>query len=345
MHYALLILTSALIQGSRADPIVQSSKDKVTYRGVDTGAVEHFQNIKFAHDTSGPRRFAPPLPFLPPPGSKIDASVAGPACPQTRDAMPPFFAETKEMSEDCLNLRIARPQGTTSRDKLPVVIWLHGGGVVKGSAYDPHFDPDNLITLSQETKTPIIYVALNYRLTIFGFARTPLLKDKKSLNVGIRDQRAGFQWIKDNIADFGGDPDRMTVFGLSAGGTFASMHLMAFGGEQGVPFTQVWSMSGPPGTALNMTSTATEDHTKTVALNVGCDQSQDIEMLSCMRDVPMETLLSAAMKHSVENFPPAGLFTFIPSVDDDMFPDRPSALYKAGRFVKGKLHTRSAYTD
>jgi carboxylesterase type B len=339
MHYTLLILTSVLMQGSRADPIVHSSRDKVKYRGLDTGAVEHFQDIKFAHDTSGPRRFAPPLPFVPPPGTEVDATSAGAACPQMRDAMPPFFAETKEISEDCLNLRIARPHGTQPKDKFPVVIWLHGGGVVKGSAYDPHFDPDNLVTLSQETKTPIIYVALNYRLTIFGFARTPLLKDEKSLNVGIRDQRAGFQWIKDNIADFGGDRERMTVFGLSAGGTFASMHLMAFGGEQGVPFTQVWSTSGPPGTALNMTSTATEDHTKTVALKVGCDQSQDIEMLSCMRDIPMETLLGAAMEHSVENFPPAGLFTFIPSVDDDMFPDRPSALYKTGRFVKGRSHS------
>lgn len=119
------------------------------------------------------------------------------------------------------------------------------------------------------------HVALNYRLTIFGFARLPILKDQKSLNVGMRDQRAGFQWVKDNIAAFGGDPEKITSFGLSAGGTFTSLHLMTFGGEQGVPFTQAWSMSGPPGTALNMTSDATEIHTRSVAEAAGCSVGKD----------------------------------------------------------------------
>jgi hypothetical protein len=84
-------------------------------------------------------------------------------------------------------LRVARPAGTALGDRLPVVVHLHGGGVVKGSAYDPHFDPEKLITLSKELYKPIIYVALNYRITIFGFARLPILKEQKS-NVGMRDQ-------------------------------------------------------------------------------------------------------------------------------------------------------------
>jgi carboxylesterase type B len=324
------------IHNVSANLLVISPKNNVTYRGTRTGNIEHFQNIKFAHDTSGPRRFAPPVQYVPPPGSEVDASAPGSACPQTRDAMLPFFDETKDMSEDCLNLRIARPQGTTPESRLPVVVWLHGGGVVKGSAYDAHFEPDRMISLSQDIDIPVIYVALNYRLTIFGFARTPLLKDELSLNVGIRDQRAGFQWIKDNIADFGGDPSRITVFGLSAGGTFASLHLMAYGGEQGVPFNQVWAMSGPPGTALNMSSTVTESHTKEVAKTVGCVSDNDVELLRCLREVPMVTLLDAAMQYSFANHPPAGLFTFIPSIDEDLFPDRPSALYQTGRFVKGR---------
>lgn len=333
-----LILALMLAHHSVAVPVVYLPHEKITYHGKTIGSIEHFQNIKFAHDTSGPRRFAPPVLYLPTRGSKVDASIEGSACPQTRDAMPPFFAETTKMDEDCLNLRIARHEGTTSGDKLPVVIWLHGGGVVKGSAYDPHFDPDKLIELSQRMKTPVIYVALNYRLTIFGFARLPLLKAESSLNVGMRDQRAGFQWVKDHIAEFGGDPDRITVFGLSAGGTFASLHLMAFGGEQGVPFNQVWSMSGPPGTALNMTSMVTEYHTNTVASMVRCYQEVESEKLKCLRAVPMEVLLASAMQHSISNHPPAGLFTFIPSVDDDIFPASPSKLYRTGRFVKSKLY-------
>lgn len=319
-------------------PLVTLPETQVTYHGTSVDSVEHFQNIRFAHDASGPRRFAPPASFAPVPGTEVDASTPGAACPQTRDAMTPFFAETKEMSEDCLNLRIARPQGTTSKSRLPVVVWLHGGGVVKGSAYDPHFEPDNLIRLSKDIDNPVIYVALNYRLTVFGFARMPILKQQQSLNVGMRDQRAGFQWVKDNIDAFGGDSGKITVFGLSAGGTFASLHLMAYGGEQGVPFNQVWAMTGPPGTALNMSSEISETHTAAVAKSVRCDLKEEAEVLECLREVPMNELLDAAMTYSVANFSPAGLFTFIPSVDDDIYPAPPSVLYKAGRFVRGESH-------
>jgi len=93
-------------------------------------------------------------------------------------------------------------------------------------------------------------------------------------------------------------------------------------------------MSGPPGTALNMSSDATTLHTVAVAEIVGCSQS-GADQLSCLRAVPMEELLSAALAYSVANHPPAGLFTFIPSVDEDFFPDRQSVLYRSGRFVKG----------
>jgi carboxylesterase type B len=172
--FALLILD---IQIAKPEALVTIPQSQVTYRGTTHSSVEHFKNIKFAHSLTNPLRFAPPVPYLPRPGSSINASSTGLAYPQTQSAMPPFFDSTENTSEDCLNLRIARPSGTKKGDKLPVVVWLHGGGV-KGSAYDSHFEPDNLITLSSNLSSPLIYVALNYRLTIFGFARLPLLKDQ-----------------------------------------------------------------------------------------------------------------------------------------------------------------------
>ncbi|KAK0737601.1 Alpha/Beta hydrolase protein [Apiosordaria backusii] len=332
LRTALLALTAA---SALAEPTVTIAKTKITYRGTTAGSIEHFQNIKYAHDTSGHRRFAPPEAYVPPEGSEIDASTPGPACPQNRAGIPPFFVETPNISEDCLSLRISRPAGTTADDKLPVVVHLHGGGVVKGSAYDPHYDPDNLLTLSGSLKKPVIYVALNYRITIFGFARLPILKDQKSMNVGMRDQLAGFQWIKDNIAAFGGDPDKITSFGLSAGGTFTSLLLTSYGGERGVPFNQGWCMSGPPGTGLNITSDVTELHTREVAKNLGCTSADDSEILQCLREVPFEKLAEKAVEYAAGNHPPLGLFTFIPSVDGDLIPDRQTTLYKAGKFVRG----------
>jgi carboxylesterase type B len=325
-----------------AEPLVTIQKSQVTYRGISSQSVEHFQNIKYAHDTSGQRRFSPPESFVPPPGTVIDATSPGPSCPQTQDAMLPFFSETGEISEDCLHLRISRPAMATlnSKSKLPVVLWVHGGGVVKGSAYDPHFDPTNLINLSVSDGKPIIYVAINFRLTIFGFARTPSLKTEKSLNVGMRDQRMAMEWVKENIEEFGGDAQRITAFGLSAGGTAISLHTMAYGGDRGVPFQQAWMMSGPPGTALNLTSDATEIHTKAVAELAGCG-SEESKMFQCLRELPFEKLLKTAMDYSRENHPPAGLFTFIPSVDEDFLPEQQSKLVEKGKFVKGKLQKRA----
>lgn len=328
-----LLLSSAAL----AEPVVKSEKSRITYRGTAKDGVEHFQNVRYAHDTSGSRRFAPPEPYTPPPDSVVDATASGKACPQSKDAIPPFFDETPEISEDCLTLRIARPAGTVAGDKIPVVVWIHGGAVVKGSAYDSHFDPDKLITLSASIDKPVIYVAINYRLTIFGFARLPVLKDQHSLNAGMRDQRAAFQWVQDNIAEFGGDPTRITAYGLSAGATAASLQLVGYGGERGVPFTQMWAMSGPPGTAINMTSDATEIHTLAVAEKLGCGSASGEEQLSCLRGVSMEALTKVATEYAVANHPPFGGFTFIPSVDGDFLPDRQSVLYKSGKFVKSML--------
>ncbi|KAF3066592.1 Acetylcholinesterase [Daldinia childiae] len=326
-----LILGTSVV----ANAIVKLHDINVTYHGLTSEHIEHFYNIKFGHDTSGERRFAPPELYVPQAGSELDATVPGLPCPQLKAGIPPFFDEIQEVSEDCLNLWISRPAGTTAKDKLPVVLWIPGGGVIKSSAHDSHADPKNLITLSTSLAKPVIFVSLNFRVTIFGFARLSILKEQKSLNVGMRDQRLGFQWVKDNIASFGGDPERITVFGVSAGGTFSSLHTMAFGGEKGVPFTQAWAISGPPGTTLSINSDMTDMHTRGVAEKLECNSNEEEVILKCLREVPMGKLVEVAMEYSVNNHPPLGLFTFIPSVDADFLPDRPSVLYRSGRFVKG----------
>lgn len=328
----LLTIWPAIIAANQAVTLPQAD---ISYKGTTKDGIEHFQNIKYAHDTCGHRRFAPPEPYTPPSGTIVDATRPGPECPQLAHAIPPFLDETTNMSEDCLHLRIARPVGIRPDEKLPVVLYVHGGGLVKGSCSDSHTEPDRLVQYAMSIGKPIIFVAMNYRLSIFGFARLPILKDKKSINVGVRDQRLAFEWVKNNIEAFGGDNTRITAYGLSAGATLTSLHLTSFAGEKGVPFTQAWLMSGPPGTALNMTSDATTLHTLAVADKVNCVKENERKTLDCLMNLPMGELLDAAVDYSTANHPPAGLFTFIPSIDDDVFTERPSVLYRRGDFVKG----------
>lgn len=182
---ALLALASRTTAALNDPVIVAVDSMGVQYRGLVRETVEEFNSVKFSQDTSGCRRFAPPEPYIPPKGSEIDTTAPAPACPQIRDAIPPFFGATPDQSEDCLYLRITRPTGTKLDSKLPVVVHLIGGGVVKGHSQEASIDPTHLVTQSARIGQPVIHVVLNYRVTIFGFARLPVLKDEQSLNVGM----------------------------------------------------------------------------------------------------------------------------------------------------------------
>ena len=106
---------------------VDSVRD-ITYLGsVSPAGIEHFQNIFYAEEPTGLRRFAAPVPTKPVKGSVIDATRAGAWCPQGRGDVLPFTSIVTNISENCLSLRIARPVGTQKVAKLPVVVWIHGG--------------------------------------------------------------------------------------------------------------------------------------------------------------------------------------------------------------------------
>lgn len=217
----------------------------------------------------------------------------------------PFLDSTPDISEDCLKLRISRPAGLelTPKSKLPVLIWVENGGVIKGQGNESYADPERLLKLSVSDGKPGIYASFDRRLGIFGFANLPVLRGQKSLNNGMRDQRLVFQWIKDNIAVFGGDPQRITVYGCSAAGTSTSMHPMVYGGKYGIPFQQAWMMSGPPGTALNISSDATTIHTTAVAEKSGCGGLPDAKTIECLRALPMEDLLENPLADAKANLP------------------------------------------
>lgn len=117
------------LQTAAGIPFVINSITGISYQGTSADGVDQFQNIFYAEDTSGANRFAPPVPYLPARGSTIQATAAGFVCPQPLTSNPiyPFSSPNKQISEDCLSLRIARPANYTSDKPLPVMVWTYGG--------------------------------------------------------------------------------------------------------------------------------------------------------------------------------------------------------------------------
>lgn len=306
----------------------------VTYRGINRNGVEAFLNIPYGMSTSGAHRFKPPRLHVPVPGETVYADSYGPACPQALGGWvaPLSLTNVTRISEDCLNLNIVRPKGTKPDDLLPVMIYIHGGSFWAGQNSEMTTTPDGLILESVKNGLPIIHVGMNYRLGFFGFAQSDALKAERSNNAGLRDQRLAMEWVRDNIAQFGGDPSKITVFGQSSGGLAVGMHILSFGGKQPVPFHNAIASSGSlePG----VVSSITENAMKALVDYVGCNETDfhSSDTLLCLRNHSMDSLLQASLETYRSDINVGDIW--LPSIDGDFLPECPSALLKQGKFAK-----------
>ncbi|MGH3959069.1 carboxylesterase/lipase family protein, partial [Mycobacterium sp.] len=171
--------------------------------------------IPYAAPPVGPLRWQPPRPAPRWPGM-LDATKPGPQCIQEAGHDP---KTGKPTSENCLTLNIWTPAGPKTTEKLPVMVWIHGGGFVNGSGDIYH-------ARSLAAKGRIIVVTINYRLGALGFLAHPSLGSSVG-NYGLADQQAALRWVRDNIAAFGGDSTKVTIVGESAGGMSVCDHLVA----------------------------------------------------------------------------------------------------------------------
>ncbi|HXG82171.1 MAG TPA: carboxylesterase/lipase family protein [Sphingomicrobium sp.] len=199
---------------ARAEPI---TIDSGRIEGSQEGGIRVFKGIPYAAPPVGRLRWRPPQPASSWQGVRYATSFS-PACPQLGNYPPD--APDEATSEDCLTLNVWAP-ANKGAGKLPVMVWIHGGGLMNGSGSLPQYSGNRLAAQG------VIVVTINYRLGVLGFLAHPELNRESrhggSGNYGLLDQIAALKWVNRNIAAFGGDPSRVTVFGQSSGSFSASM--------------------------------------------------------------------------------------------------------------------------
>ncbi len=187
-------------------------------KGTSSNGIDSFLGIPYAAPPVGENRWRAPKPVKPWSGIR-EALSFGSDCvqPISRPNILPGIQTTP--SEDCLFLNVWRPSEAKEGANLPVMVWVHGGGLFNGGSSFPVYSGENF------ARDGIVFVSINYRLNRFGFFAHPALADEGfGGNFGFLDQIAALTWVRDNIAAFGGDPEHVTIFGESAGGR--SMHML-----------------------------------------------------------------------------------------------------------------------
>ena len=285
-----------------------------------------FLGIPYAKPPIGKLRFKPPEPVTPW-SDVFDAYKNGPQCLQPPSPLSEPFGET---SEDCLTLNVFTnnigSNGLFRKQPQAVMVWIHGGGFVGGSK--------NLYRMDELLKEDIVYVAMNYRLHALGFMSFG--NDVVSGNMGLKDQQLAIQWVRYNIHHFGGDPNRITIFGESAGAQSVQAQVLSpwNSGILNGAIAQSGSILNlhfkPPG--------AGRQYGLNIATALGCPATLDESTLNCMQKLNMEErLIDITDSEDAVFDPDVDLkYGFFPDVDDyssnPFIPMDPLEAFMSGMF-------------
>ncbi|TFV57377.1 carboxylesterase/lipase family protein [Mycobacterium sp. PS03-16] len=301
-----------------AEPVVDTVHGPV--RGSDDGVVMSWKGVRYAAAPVGELRWRAPEP--PQRWSEVaDARRTGPVCPQSTDPRIPIDLGGPQ-DEDSLRLNVWAPSGTAAGAGKPVMVWVHGGAYVLGSANQPLYHGRALAVGGD-----VVVVAVNYRLGAFGFldlSSFSTARTRFDSNPGLRDVLAALRWVRENIAAFGGDPDRVTLFGESAGGGIVTS-LMTSPAAAGL-FTAAIAQSSP------VTSVYSADRGRRTAeafLDRLGVHPADADRLAA---APLPAIL-AASKQLFDHVPVStpGTLAFAPIVDGDVLPEVPAHAARNGR--------------
>ena len=274
-------------------------------RGISAAGHHAFLGIPFAAAPVGSLRWAPPEPVTP--WSEVrDATTYGPAAWQPTggplDGLVPGMGSDHQ-ADDCLSLNIWTPAADDAR--RPVMVWIHGGAFSLGAGSLSAYDGTRLCT-----RTGTVVVTINYRLGALGFLVPD--DDTTVANVGILDQIASLQWVRDNIAAFGGDPDNVTIFGESAGGG-SVLSLLSAPRAQGL-FHRAIVQSGATDLMLD------RDRARRVLEAFARCAGVDADDIDALRSLDPAAVLAAQAQAAGELFATVGTMPFHPCIDGDVLP-------------------------
>ena len=345
MRIALLVLAFPLLLSAAGTPPRAQNRGPVVHlasgglRGVTQNATTVFKGIPYAAPPVGDLRWREPQPPTAWRGIR-DATKFGSACVQDSAGLYPFMAplaaaygtsfayEPVSSSEDCLYLNLWTPEWPV-RHALPVMVWFHGGSNRVGSGSEPVYDGTYLAAHG------VLVVTINYRLGVMGFFSHPALTaespHRTSGNYGLLDQLAALAWVQKNIAQFGGDPANVTIFGESAGAVDAGT-LVASPLSAGL-FRRVISESGPPFGMGPMHTRAEDEAAGTAVARALTGNSPS--PLAALRKMPAMELAQRAnqvLKDQLKGFNFSG-----GDVDGWVLPQTPSHAFASGAIQKVDL--------
>ncbi|KAF6826852.1 hypothetical protein CPLU01_09424 [Colletotrichum plurivorum] len=255
------------------------------------------------------------------------ATEYSPSCRGVSMSLPGFMQQVLQFrySEDCLTLNVVRPSGHTQGPKLPVLFWIHGGGLQDGGSGDPRYNMSFIVDESVKMGSPIIGVSINYRLSGWGFLAGSQMNASGNANLGLHDQRMALLWVQENIGAFGGDPEKVTILGESSGASSVGYRILAHNGQNHGLFRAAIAQSGGVVNPSGPLSIPEQDATYSRVLNMtGCLDSTN--SMSCLRSASTDSLDRAFLALS-----------FRPVIDGTLVPDIQSRSLREGRFAKVPL--------